>query len=216
MPPSVLVCRFPSACSTFPTSRIRRFWFWPSYGVFYLNDSYDIDPLLAGLMITPLLFVFGLVAYRIYYETFERRGSDAGVRGIAFLFGIAFIIEVLIILQFGVDQRSVSASYIGKAWRIGDMRIPVRLRGRLRGGLGADHPADAVSVADLHGTRDPRGRAGPGGAAADGRQPGQDQAMGVRHCNRGARDRRAPCSLSLRRSIRRSTAPISAALSASW
>ena len=51
----------------------------------------------------------------------ERRGSDANVRGIAFFFGIAFIIEVLIILQFGVDQRSVTASYIGKAWRIGDM-----------------------------------------------------------------------------------------------
>src|SRR6202521_188013 len=98
-----------------------------SYGVFFLNDRYDIDPLLAGLLITPLLFVFGLVAYRFYYETFEKRGSDAGVRGIAFLFGIAFIIEVLIILQFGVDQRSVSASYIGKAWRIGEMRIPLRL-----------------------------------------------------------------------------------------
>ncbi len=98
-----------------------------SYGVFFLNDSYDIDPLLAGLMITPLLFFFGLAAYRVYYETFEKRGSDAGVRGIAFLFGIAFIIEVLIILHFGVDQRSVTASYIGKAWRIGDMRIPLRL-----------------------------------------------------------------------------------------
>ncbi len=98
-----------------------------SYGVFFLNDRYDIDPLLAGLLITPLLFLFGLGAYRFYYETFEKRGSDAGVRGIAFLFGIAFIIEVLIILQFGVDQRSVSASYIGKAWRIGEMRIPFRL-----------------------------------------------------------------------------------------
>jgi branched-chain amino acid transport system permease protein len=98
-----------------------------SYGVFFLNDNYDIDPLLAGLLITPLMFVFGLVAYRVYYETFEKRGSDAGVRGLAFLFGIAFIIEVLIILHFGVDQRSVTAPYIGKAWRIGDMRIPLRL-----------------------------------------------------------------------------------------
>jgi branched-chain amino acid transport system permease protein len=97
-----------------------------SYGVYFLNDSYDIDPLVAGLLITPLLFVFGLVAYRIYYETFERRGSDAAVRGIAFFFGVAFIIEVLIILHFGVDQRSVTASYIGKAWRIGAMRIPIR------------------------------------------------------------------------------------------
>src|SRR3954465_16029127 len=97
-----------------------------SYGVFFLNESFGIDPLLAGLVITPLLFVFGLAAYRLYYQTFEKRGSDAGVRGIAFFFGIAFIIEVLIILQFGVDQRSVTASYIGKAWRIGDMRIPFR------------------------------------------------------------------------------------------
>jgi branched-chain amino acid transport system permease protein len=98
-----------------------------SYGVFFLNDQFDIDPLLAGLLITPLLFVFGLAAYRLYYETFEKRGSDAGVRGIAFFFGIAFIIEVLLILQFGVDQHSVTASYIGKSWRIGDMRIPFRL-----------------------------------------------------------------------------------------
>jgi len=98
-----------------------------SYAVYFLNDSYDIDPLVAGLLITPLLFVFGLVAYRIYYETFERRGSDAAVRGIAFFFGVAFIIEVLIILHFGVDQRSVTASYIGKSWRFGDMRIPLRL-----------------------------------------------------------------------------------------
>ena len=36
-----------------------------SYGVYFLNDSYDIDPLLAGVLITPLLFAFGLVAYRI-------------------------------------------------------------------------------------------------------------------------------------------------------
>jgi branched-chain amino acid transport system permease protein len=97
-----------------------------SYGVYLLNDSYDIDPLVAGLIITPLFFLIGFVAYRLYYESFERRGSDAGVRGIAFFFGIAFIIEVLIIMFFGVDQRSVSAPYIGKAWRIGDMRIPYR------------------------------------------------------------------------------------------
>ena len=97
-----------------------------SYGVFLCNDRYEIDPLLAGLLITPIFFLLGIVTYRFYHETFEKRGSDAGVRGIAFFFGIAFIIEVLIILQFGVDQQSVTASYIGKAWRIGDLRIPIR------------------------------------------------------------------------------------------
>jgi branched-chain amino acid transport system permease protein len=98
-----------------------------SYGVFLCNDRYEIDPLLAGLLITPIFFVLGIITYRVYHETFEKRGSDAGVRGIAFFFGVAFIIEVLIILQFGVDQQSVTAPYIGKAWRFGDMRIPIRL-----------------------------------------------------------------------------------------
>jgi len=98
-----------------------------SYCVFVLNDSYGIDPQVAGVLITPVFFVLGLLFYRLYYETFEKRGTDAGVRGIAFFFGIAFIIEVLIILQFGVDQRSVTATYVGKAFRIGDMRIPFRL-----------------------------------------------------------------------------------------
>src|SRR4029453_4428368 len=31
------------------------------------------------------------------------------------------------IMTFGVDQRSVTATYIGKSWRIGDMRIPYRM-----------------------------------------------------------------------------------------
>jgi branched-chain amino acid transport system permease protein len=98
-----------------------------SYGVYLCNDLYDLDPLIAGFLIMPVFFVIGLVTYRIYYETFERRGSEAGVRGIAFFFGVAFIIEVLIIMQFGVDQRSVTATYIGKSWRIADMRIPYRM-----------------------------------------------------------------------------------------
>ena len=48
-----------------------------SYGVFLLNDRYDIDPLLAGVLITPLFFMLGLIAYRVSgYETFEKRGGE--------------------------------------------------------------------------------------------------------------------------------------------
>jgi branched-chain amino acid transport system permease protein len=36
-----------------------------SYGVYQLNESYDIDPLLAGLAITPLFFLFGLLPTRL-------------------------------------------------------------------------------------------------------------------------------------------------------
>src|SRR5258708_16146833 len=41
-----------------------------SYGVFLLNDRYDIDPLLAGLFITPLFFLFRLAPPPLFFPTF--------------------------------------------------------------------------------------------------------------------------------------------------
>ena len=89
--------------------------------------GYEIDPILAGLLLMPVFFALGLVIYRIYHETFEKRGSQAAVRGLAFFFGVTFIIEVGIIIVFGVDQRTVQAFYIGKSIDILDVRIPMRM-----------------------------------------------------------------------------------------
>jgi len=96
-----------------------------SYCTFVLA-GFGLDPIVAGVVLMPPFFLLGMAVYRFYYEAFERRGSDAGVRGIAFFFGVALIIEVGLILGFGVDQRTVEAAYIGKAFSIGDMRIPMR------------------------------------------------------------------------------------------
>src|SRR3989304_4290838 len=96
-----------------------------SYCTFMLS-RYGMDPIVAGVVLMPAFFLLGMGVYRFYYEVFEKRGSDAGVRGIAFFFGLALIIEVGLILGFGVDQRSVEADYIGKAISVGDMRIPLR------------------------------------------------------------------------------------------
>ena len=93
----------------------------------YLLAGLGLDPILAGVLLTPLFFVVGVLLYRFYYETFERRGTEAGVRGLAFFFGIAFIIEIGLILVFGVDQRSVQAGYIGTSLELGDYRIPYRM-----------------------------------------------------------------------------------------
>ena len=93
----------------------------------YLVSSMGVDPLVSGLLLMPVFFLLGMGLYRFYYETFEKRGSDAGVRGLGFFFGIAFIIEVVLILLFGVDQRSVRASYIGTSLEIGDFRLPYRM-----------------------------------------------------------------------------------------
>ena len=97
-----------------------------SYGTWYLSNL-GVDPIIAGLLLMPPFFLFGMAMYRFYYETFEKRATDIGVRGLAFFFGVAFIIEVLLVIVFGVDQRLVQASYIGKALTIGDMRLPYRM-----------------------------------------------------------------------------------------
>ena len=93
----------------------------------YVLVGYGLDPILGGVLLMPLFFVLGLGVYQFYYMTFERRGTDQGLRGLAFFFGIAFIIEVLLILRFGVDQRMVEAAYIGQSLELGDTRVPWRM-----------------------------------------------------------------------------------------
>ncbi len=93
----------------------------------YLLGLYGFDPIVAGIVLMVPFFLLGMLVYRFYYETFEKRGSEAGVRGLAFFFGLAFIIEVGLILGFGVDQRFVQAPYIGSSLSLGDYRIPYRM-----------------------------------------------------------------------------------------
>ena len=98
-----------------------------SYCTWVLGMRFGLDPVVAGVVLMPLFFVFGIAVYRFYYETFEKRGTDVGVRGLAFFFGVAFIVEVGLILVFGVDQRMVEARYIGKSWEWGEIRVPMRM-----------------------------------------------------------------------------------------
>ena len=95
--------------------------------VTFLLVGYGLDPIIAGLLLMPVFFILGIAIYRFYYETFEKRGTEAGVRGLSFFFGLAFIIEVGLIMVFGVDQRMVQAAYIGKSLELGDIRIPMRM-----------------------------------------------------------------------------------------
>lgn len=101
-----------------------------AFVAFMLNSSLGLDPILAGLIATPVFFALGWVIYIVYYNVFEKTGSE-GLRGLAFFFGLLFIIEVALIIQFGVDHRLVEAPYIGESIRFGlagaEISIPFRL-----------------------------------------------------------------------------------------
>ncbi len=97
-----------------------------SYIAYMCNSTWGIDPILVGLVFAPVFFFVGVGVYRIYYESFERKGDEA-LRGLAFFFGVMFIIEVGLIMAYGVDFRSVQAPYIGANWKIGGIGVPTRM-----------------------------------------------------------------------------------------
>ena len=97
-----------------------------SYVTFYINDNFGLDPIVVGVIFIPIFFLLGIGMYRFYYVCFERTGQES-LSGLAYFFGIMFIIEVLLILVFGVDYRNVQADYIGKTLWIGIVGLPYRM-----------------------------------------------------------------------------------------
>ena len=97
-----------------------------SYVAYIINENFGFDPVLIGVVFLPVFYVLGVLLYRFYYASFERTGQES-LSGLAFFFGLMFIIEVLLILAYGVDYRLVSAPYIGKTWRLGFIDFPLRM-----------------------------------------------------------------------------------------
>jgi len=97
-----------------------------SYIAWILNSTYGFDPVLVGVVVAPVFFVVGALIYRIYYAAFERTGQES-LSGLAFFFGLMFIIEVMLILVYGVDYRLVSAGYLGENIDLGFVGLPLRL-----------------------------------------------------------------------------------------
>jgi branched-chain amino acid transport system permease protein len=96
-----------------------------AYAAFWLNTAFGFDPILVGLGLTPLFYALGAVVYRIYYESFERRGEES-LRGLVFFFGLLFIMEVSLSLTFGVDYRLVQTAYTSRSIDLGGVGIAFR------------------------------------------------------------------------------------------
>jgi branched-chain amino acid transport system permease protein len=97
-----------------------------SYIAWILNSSFGFDPILVGILAAPVFFFVGALIYRVYYAAFERTGQES-LSGLAFFFGVMFIIEVVLILVYGVDYRLVGTDYIGENIDIGFVGLPLRL-----------------------------------------------------------------------------------------
>ncbi len=97
-----------------------------AYLVYLLNATTGLDPLIAGLLLTPVFFLAGMGLYTAYYNIFEKRGAES-LRGLVFFFGIIMLIEISLTLCFGVDFRMVRSAWITKTFSIGFLGIALRL-----------------------------------------------------------------------------------------
>jgi branched-chain amino acid transport system permease protein len=97
-----------------------------SYIAWILNSHFGLDPVLVGVLACPLFFLVGIAVYRVYYAAFERTGQES-LSGLAFFFGLMFILEVGLMLVYGVDYRLVTAGYIGASFNLGPVGLPLRL-----------------------------------------------------------------------------------------
>lgn len=97
-----------------------------AYIAYILNLSFGLDPLIASIIVLPVFWALGALVYQVYHVSFEKRGQDP-MRGLAFFFGIMIIVEVLLIIVFGVDYRYVEAPYLRTVWNIGFVALPLRM-----------------------------------------------------------------------------------------
>ncbi len=85
-----------------------------------------VDPVVAGVLWSPVFFAGGWLLYRVYCQLFERRGAPA-LNGMTFFFGLMFVIEVGLLLGFGVDYQLVSSRSTTGVLRLPWLEIPWRL-----------------------------------------------------------------------------------------
>ena len=97
-----------------------------SYLAYAINSAFGIDPVVAGFALSPISFVVGVLLYRFYHSYFEQP-KDEALRGLAFFFGLMLVIEVSLLLVFGVDYRTVQTSYQDLTLAFVGIDLPMRM-----------------------------------------------------------------------------------------
>jgi branched-chain amino acid transport system permease protein len=99
-----------------------------AYLAWWLHGAYGVDPIASAFLMAPFFVVLGIAIYRLYYDRFEKEaGGGDSLRGLAFFFGLLFIVEMVLILAFGVDYRNVNTPYTDVSLNLGFVNLPYRL-----------------------------------------------------------------------------------------
>lgn len=87
-------------------------WLWNRTG---------IDPIVASVVTTPMMFGFGWLSYRLLVSRI--RGSSPSM-SVLLTFGLALVIEGVLNLTAGNKFKSASPSYFEESFRVGAIALP--------------------------------------------------------------------------------------------
>src|SRR3712207_2155859 len=119
--------RRPPRSTLFPyTTLFRSLMVAAAFSVVVIGTWLGLDPLLVAVLQAPLFYLLGVGIYSVYHHFFERRGEEA-LQGLAFFFGVMFIIEVGLVMLFGPEQRFLDPPYAFVTLRLGEIDLPLRM-----------------------------------------------------------------------------------------
>jgi branched-chain amino acid transport system permease protein len=92
-----------------------------SYLCYALWQHFGIDPILAALIVMVPMGLLGYVCHKLVIARLER--IDPGLTIVA-TFALALVMESLLALTWGPDERDTTPSYFNQAFHIGSLVIP--------------------------------------------------------------------------------------------
>jgi branched-chain amino acid transport system permease protein len=106
------------------------------YASFWLFTLAGIDPIVALLVIGPLMFVVGVVLNKLLYTGVVRFQTEAKIKNSLLIsFGLVLILQQLATLLWTADERTVQTAYSGKNFFVGGVIFPYTRMANLGIGL---------------------------------------------------------------------------------
>lgn len=102
-----------------------------AYLGYFANQSFGIDPIVALVGIVPLFFAIGVALQELFFRPLASRAKELAFASLVLTFGLAIVVENLMVVWFSADPRLLKTGYTGVTYDV--LGVPVT-GGRLLGG----------------------------------------------------------------------------------
>jgi branched-chain amino acid transport system permease protein len=96
-----------------------------AYITYWLLTFFGVNPLISLVVIIPVLFIFGVIMERTVIKETARRTKDLTSASLVLTFGIAIILENLLLYFGKATPRVVTTSFTGKSLFVGGIALPI-------------------------------------------------------------------------------------------